>query len=281
VVGLLAGCVVVATQAPAKEAPLERPAWQRLLRGEDHRKAQRLQEQLATLQSAGNFMEALEVAEELASLRRERQGKDHWQAVNAQFEVEAVRRVLRATTEDQDQYAASFQLQRRARSLEQMGHSKEALLLWEEVRTFSRKVLGEDHPLTATAWNNVANNLRVQGRHKEAEEGFLRALEVRRQSLGEEHPYTAQSYNNVAYAQQAQWRYREAEQGFRKALDIKRKVLGEEHLDTAAGHHNLAFNLDGQARYKEAEQGNRKALDIARRWTFVARCSARSTPTPL
>jgi tetratricopeptide (TPR) repeat protein len=126
-------------------------------------------------------------------------------------------------------------------------------------------VLGEEHPDTANSYNNLAFNLNAQGRYKEAQESYQKALAIFRKVLGEEHPYTAGSYNNVALNLNAQGRYKEAEESFQKALAIRRKVLGEEHPDTAASHNNVAVNLDAQGRYKEAQEGYQKALDIRRK----------------
>jgi tetratricopeptide (TPR) repeat protein len=117
-----------------------------------------------------------------------------------------------------------------------------------------RKVLGEEHPLTATGYNNVAFNLHAQGHYKEAEEGYQKALDIRRKVLGEEHPDTAISYNNIASNLAAQGRFKEAEQGYQKLLDVRRKVLGEAHLDTAISYENVAGNLYDQGRYQEAEE---------------------------
>jgi tetratricopeptide (TPR) repeat protein len=242
-----------------------RPPWQRLLEGDDARKAEGLQKRLDALLRAGKFEEALASAEELARLRRERQGQEHWQAVNARFAVAAVRLALRSSKKDQDAYAASLDWQSRADALVQKGRHREALPLLEQVRDIRRKVLGEDHPDTATSYNNVAFNLDDHGRYQEAQEVYQKALAIRRKVLGEEHPDTAQSYNNVATNLDAQGRYKEAEEGYQKALDIQRKVLGEEHPDTARSYNNLAANLKAQGRYQEAEEGLQKALDIVRK----------------
>jgi tetratricopeptide (TPR) repeat protein len=72
-------------------------------------------------------------------------------------------------------------------------------------------MLGEDHPDTATSLNNLATNLQKEGRHKEAEEGFQKALAIRRKVLGEEHRDTARSYQNVGTNLQARGNYKEAE----------------------------------------------------------------------
>jgi tetratricopeptide (TPR) repeat protein len=54
----------------------------------------------------------------------------------------------------------------------------------------SEKILGEEHPLTATSLNNLALLYWNQGRYGEAEPLLKRALAIREKVLGSEHPYT-------------------------------------------------------------------------------------------
>jgi tetratricopeptide (TPR) repeat protein len=265
VVAVLLGGSVLAVSAVAEGAGREKPPWQRLLRGFDAFQAELLEARVTALRQAGKFQEALKIAEELARLRQDRQGQEHWQAVNARFDVEAIRRALRTTSEDREGYVKAFQLEGRAEALVQRGRYQEAFPLLQQVLAIRRKVLGEEHPHTAAGYNNVADNLRTQGQYAEAAQGYRKALEIYRKVLGEEHPLTAVSYNNVAMNFQAQGKYAEAAEGLRKALDIARKVLGEDYPETATFYNNLALNLSAQGKYAEAAEGFRKALDIARK----------------
>jgi tetratricopeptide (TPR) repeat protein len=163
-----------------KDPSPSRPPWQRLLQGDDARKAEELQKRLDAQLLAGKFDDALAIAEELAGLRQERQGREHWQAVNARFAFAALRRALRSSKKEQNEYAASFDLQSRAEALEQKGRHREALPLLEQVLTIRRKVLGEEHPDTAFSYNHLAYNLNAQGRYQEAEHGYQKALAIRR-----------------------------------------------------------------------------------------------------
>jgi tetratricopeptide (TPR) repeat protein len=264
-VGLMVGCVVLETVAVAEGLPGEKPAWQRLLQGDDLHKARELQLRLQELQQTGKFDEALTVAEALVRLREERQGKEHWEAGEERFVAEAIRRVLRSGKEDQEAYAASVAWVSQALSLEQKGRYADALPVQEKICALRQKVLGEDHPETATAINNVAANLLHQGRYKEAEEGYQKALAIRRKVLGEEHPRTAISYNNLATSFAYQGWYKESEELYRKALAIRRKVLGDEHPDTAATCNNIAAILADLGRYREAQEWFHQALDIRRK----------------
>jgi CHAT domain-containing protein/tetratricopeptide (TPR) repeat protein len=127
-----------------------------------------------------------------------------------------------------------------------------------------RQALGEQHPHTATSYNNVAANLNSQGKYAEAGPLFQKALDICRKALGEEHPDTARSYNNLAGNLDNQGKYAEAGPLYKKALDIRRKVLGEEHPDTAVSYNNIAANLQSQGQYAEAGPLYQKALDIRR-----------------
>jgi tetratricopeptide (TPR) repeat protein len=263
--GLLAAGVMV-PGAPAAEGPAPpKPAWQRLLQGDEERKAGKLTARLEALRQASQFAEALEVAAALARLRQERQGKDHWQAMDAHFDAEALRRVLRGTKDDQREYAASLLRRSQAESLVQKGRYREAEEDFLKALDTCRKVLGEDHPDTATSWTNLAYVLSVQGRYKETEEIYRKALAMRRKALGEAHPATALSCSNVAFNLNDQGRYPEAEKFSREALEICLEVLGTEHPYTALSYNNLAANVANQGRYREAEQFARQALAIRRR----------------
>jgi CHAT domain-containing protein/tetratricopeptide (TPR) repeat protein len=260
---VLMGLPLRADDAPKPSAG-DKPPWQRLLQGEDARQAKELEERLERLRETGKLREALQAAEALTELRRRRQGADHWQAVDARWQADALQRVLSQGKEAQAQFGRSFVLAREAADLEDRGRHQQAQPLREKVLGICRRLLGEEHPDTATAYSNLAANQHAQGKHAEAERGLRQALAIRRKALGAEHPDTAGAYNNLAANQQAQGKYAEAERGYRQALAIWRQALGEEHPDTATAYGNLGFNLYAQGKYAEAEQGLRKALAIRR-----------------
>ncbi|MCT7965458.1 tetratricopeptide repeat protein [Laspinema sp. D1] len=134
--------------------------------------------------------------------------------------------------------------------------------LLKQALNILRKVLGDEHPDTATSLNNFAGLYHSQGRYAEAEPLYLQALNIRRKVLGDEHPDTAYSLNDLAGLYHSQGRYAEAEPLCLQALNIRRKVLGDEHRDTALSLHNLAFLYESQGRYAEAEPLFRQALNI-------------------
>jgi tetratricopeptide (TPR) repeat protein len=193
--------LVVALRAgePPEKFDAVKPAWQRLLQGEDAKKAAEQETKLAQLQEAGQFPEALKVAEALAELRAKRQGADHSQAVDARLVADAIRRVLNAKPEERKSYSTVFAIKREVEALNAKGRYREAQPFLERDLSIHRKVLGEEHPLTAMCYNEVARNLYARGKYAEAAEVDSKALTIRRKVLGEDHPDTATSYNNVAF----------------------------------------------------------------------------------
>jgi tetratricopeptide (TPR) repeat protein len=138
--------------------------------------------------------------------------------------------------------------------------------LREKVLAVRRKLLGEDHPVTAAAYNLLAINQKYLGKYAEADRGYSKALELYRKLLGENNPETASTYNNLALNQNALGKYAEAERGFKTALALACNLLGEEHTDTSYAFGNLALNLHSQGKYAEAERGFTKALAIRRKF---------------
>ena len=58
-------------------------------------------------------------------------------------------------------------------------------------------MLGDDHPETGSAYDNLALFIDDQGRSTEAEPLFRKALLIRTKSLGSEHPDTITSSSNL------------------------------------------------------------------------------------
>ena len=59
-------------------------------------------------------------------------------------------------------------------------------------------MLGDDHPLTAYSYYNLAFILSAQGKYAAAEPLCQKALAIRQKALGEDHPGTAASYHCLA-----------------------------------------------------------------------------------
>ena len=144
----------------------------------------------------------------------------------------------------------------------QQGDYDKALKWHEKALAIREKVLGLEHPNTATSYNNIAAVYDNQGNYDKALKGYEKALAIQEKVLGLEHPDTANSYNNIATVYYNQGDYDKALKGCERALAIQKKVLGLEHPDTAISYNNVAFVLSRQGDYDKALKKYEKALTI-------------------
>lgn len=133
---------------------------------------------------------------------------------------------------------------------------------YERALEINEKVLGSEHPDTASSLNNMGYLLQGMGKNEEARPYYERALEIREKVLGREHPDTAQSQNNLGYLLQAMGKYEKAKPYYEQALAIREKILGKEHPDTARSLNNMGYILQAMRATKEARPYFEKALAI-------------------
>jgi CHAT domain-containing protein/tetratricopeptide (TPR) repeat protein len=259
--GLRDATALAAAAGPAALL-LEEPPYKRVLQGEDAKRAAALERQVKELWAAGKFAEAAGPAREVADLRRRAQGGDHWEARDADRNLETLRQADALPDDRRAALAEAPDTAAKAEQLTDRGKHGEAEPLYRRALAAFEKVLGPKHPLTATSYDNLAMNLLYRGRTQEAEPLFRKALAVREEVLGPRHPATAISYNNLAGNLGARGRRGEAEPLLRRALAAQEEVLGPRHPDTARGCNNLAMNLQDQGRPREAEPLFRKALAL-------------------
>ncbi len=105
-----------------------------------------------------------------------------------------------------------------ALNLNAQGKFAAAQPLFEKALEINRRLLTDEHPRTASAYNNLAFNLGAQGRRAAAQPLYQKALEINRRLLTDEHPQTAQSCNNLAGNLRAQKKCGKAEPLFERAL---------------------------------------------------------------
>ena len=79
-----------------------------------------------------------------------------------------------------------------------MGEYAKAEPLLQEALRIRQKVLGPEHPDTATSLNNLAALYQAMGEYAKAEPLYQEALRIRQKVLGPEHPDTATSLDNLA-----------------------------------------------------------------------------------
>lgn len=139
---------------------------------------------------------------------------------------------------------------------------KKAGKLYEKLVKIYSDVFGENHPITAASYNDLAGMYQSQGVFEKAEELYEKSLRIYEKTQGESHLDTIRSYNNLAVVYAYQEKYEKAKEMFERSLLVRKKVLGEEHSDTANSYHNLAGAYADLGEYKKAEELYKKSLQI-------------------
>jgi tetratricopeptide (TPR) repeat protein len=240
----------------------EKPLGQRMLQGDDATKAAELTKQINQLLLVGRFAEAVKPAEALLALREGKQGKDHWETVDARQVLDLAKQVAKEPESVQKALAESRRQQLEADRLEAQGKYREAEPIRMEVLSQSRKILGEAHPETAQQFNRLGGVQYVLGKLKEAEESIRKALEIRLKALPAGHPDIAQSYHNLAAVQWNLGKLNEGEESLRKALEVVLKALPPGHPHIAQSYEGLGVVQQELGKLKEAEESHRKALEM-------------------
>ncbi|KAJ6011039.1 hypothetical protein N7451_002451 [Penicillium sp. IBT 35674x] len=127
------------------------------------------------------------------------------------------------------------------------------------------------------AFNGLGNLFRNQGKLKDAEDMYRRALLGKEKALGPNEPSTLNTVNNLGLLFRDQGRLEEAEGMYRRALagSEKNPTLGLDHTSTLRIVNNLGILYYDQGRPKEAEEmyqrartGYAKALGLHHSYTL-------------
>jgi hypothetical protein len=103
VAGLLALAGTTAADEP-KPQPNAQPPWQRLLRDDDAKQADKLQAQINERAATGAFADAIQTAKELLRLRERLQGGDRWEVASARLQVKTLERRAALSAAQQADY---------------------------------------------------------------------------------------------------------------------------------------------------------------------------------
>jgi tetratricopeptide (TPR) repeat protein len=146
------------------------------------------------------------------------------------------------------------------------GQYRQALALEEQALAARRRVLGDEHPDTLTAMNNLAATRRALGDLDGARELYEQALAGCRRVLGDEHPDTLTATNNLAAARGGLGDLDGARKLHEQALAGRRRILGDDHPATLGSMHNLAAirhhlgDLDGACQLHEQALATRRRV---------------------
>src|SRR5262249_23688555 len=91
---VLFSVVVAMARADAPKSRTDpKPPWQRLLTGEDAKKAASLQHRIEELENGDQYAEAIKRSEELLALRTKVQGAEHWETIDQKWSLTALKKV--------------------------------------------------------------------------------------------------------------------------------------------------------------------------------------------
>lgn len=192
--------------------------------------------QAVQLFRAGEYDQAVEIANEVASTTERLYGPEHT-------------------------YTAAS-INNLALFIRTMGRYAEAEPLFKRALAIYEKVLGSEHPNVAMALNNLASLYEITERYAEAEPLYKRALTIDEKALGPDHSDTAIDINNLAGLYKSTNRYAEAESLSKRALAIFEKVHGTEHPLVATTLNNLGLLYMDTGRFAEAEPLLVRALAV-------------------
>ena len=148
------------------------------------------------------------------------------------------------------------------RLLSEQGYDSEAVMFQIQVVDMRNRLLGEEHPKTINAMNNLANTYASLGKYADAEKLHNQVLDMRNRLLGKEHPKTISAMKNLANTYASLGKYADAEKLEIPVLDMRNRLLGEEHPDTISAMNNLANTSASLGKYADAEKLQIQVLDM-------------------
>jgi len=129
----------------------------------------------------------------------------------------------------------------------------------------SRVALGERHPVTLMAKNNLGTTLRSQGCLVQAHELLESALHDCRRVLGKKHPDTLTAMSNLAITLCEEGTLARALTLQKKVLKWRRQILGSEHPNTLEAMVNLSITRCALGDEAEARELDEMVLEIRQR----------------
>lgn len=143
-----------------------------------------------------------------------------------------------------------------------LGLSEQAETLMRRAVDLRRTTLGEDHPETLEALNNLGNFLTEKGEYAESATLFEKLIQVQKRTVGPEHWTTLRSINNLGYSLDWQGKTEEAEKLYRTAFEGQTRVVGPRDPERLNSLNNLAICLQSLGRYDEADPLFRELIEI-------------------
>jgi CHAT domain-containing protein/Flp pilus assembly protein TadD len=234
------------------------------------------------LYEAGQYLEAIPLAEEALVLQREALGDRHPIVATNLVNLATLYRYQGRYSEAERLYLEAldtFAATRPAGDEERLvaeqflallyadqGRYEEALSLMVEGLVWWRQLLAADHPELAIVLGNLASIYQDQGRYGEAEPLLQEAVAILRTSPEARPVSLAKVLTSLGRLYRDEGHFALAESAYQEAMTLFRTVREEQHPDLIPILNNLALLYQDQGRYSEAEGLLRDAQAITRRY---------------
>jgi len=137
--------------------------------------------------------------------------------------------------------------------------------LLEDVVAWRRRELGDAHPRTLIALNNLAfMYMNGPEAYDKALPLFEEVLEARTRVLGEDHRRTLISMENLGVLHKRMGNLEQSAELLEREVELAKTALGERSSDTAYAYNNLASTYTAMDRHDDAERLYRLTLDVRR-----------------
>jgi CHAT domain-containing protein/tetratricopeptide (TPR) repeat protein len=231
--------------------------------------AKRLDEQIATLYTAGHYDEAISLAKMSVAIRKEVLGAEHPDVGTAINNLAALYYLIGNYEQAEQLFKQCLAIAKQAFGPKHVdvadalhnlgalyyetGDYQQAKSSYEEALALRKELLGLKHPSVASSFNGLAQVYADEGDYVQAEQLFRQSLEIQE---------TTATLNNLALLYKTEGDYARAEKLLQRSLKIRREALGAQHPDVATSLNNLAGLYEDKGDYTQAESLYRQAMDI-------------------
>jgi CHAT domain-containing protein/Tfp pilus assembly protein PilF len=245
-------------------APAVVPPHRRKLTQSDQRQVVQWQKKSVAGMGDGKVDEAIKFSKQVYDLRKDKQGADHWQTIDARWELDTLTYLSKASADDRAAFMKTVQDTPTIHNLARLGKGTEAVALAKTHLAKYEKLLGKDHPFAGVAAMRLADLLEAQGKHFDGAPFVESALRISEKQFGLDHPSTSAAQNRLARNLEDRGDYGKAKPLHEAALAGARRIYGPDSPEEASSLNNVAYNLMKQGKYNEAGELYLKSLKIRR-----------------
>ena len=149
------------------------------------------------------------------------------------------------------------------------GNYDEALALYRKALDYAIIELGEDHPILATAYNDMGVLYRLKEQYNKALEMYEKALVIREKIFGTKSEMVATTCNNIALVSHLLGMPEKAIDFYQRALSIQTSLFAENSPDIAITYSNLALLYFEQKETDKALKTAECSVNIAEKGMTV------------